>query len=384
MKKRQMMFIPEVNPSSFVFFFERGTSGASWSIRDYSINNSVRERGARELGWSAEEVHLKAQYSFDAPTVSTEDLAFWHKHTSEYNMRYLGEMSDATSAMSPSRLSKSASPRPPDASTPCVPMLNLRRLLELPKSRKAQDMDRILHSPNSEDWVTWNFFQILTEENPSSWWGRFISVARSRNPDLDASIDDCSLPTAKFWTSVPSPSKYEAHSRSRMLESDNPEWIARANVPDPVEGSSEIDVVFEQEELLVFVEAKLGSDVSMRTTYDPGRNQIIRNIDCLIERAGERLPMFWMLARDIEPSRGYVQLMNAYKSDPSLLARDLPHRNAKTLESIARNLTIMIWSDFAELVCGIGDSEEKNAVKRELERRILAGHSGCKGISRCV
>jgi len=31
-KKRRMMFLPEVNPNSFIFFFEKGNSGTSWSI----------------------------------------------------------------------------------------------------------------------------------------------------------------------------------------------------------------------------------------------------------------------------------------------------------------------------------------------------------------
>ena len=68
----------------------------------------------------------------------------------------------------------------------------------------------------------------------------------------------------------------------------------------------------------MYVEAKLGSDISMNTKYDPQRNQIVRNIDCLIENAGERLPIFWMLVRDEAPERAYVQLMKNYKADPSI------------------------------------------------------------------
>lgn len=103
----------------------------------------------------------------------------------------------------------------------------------------------------------------------------------------------------------------------------------------------------------------------------PQRNQIIRNIDCVIESAGDRTPMFWMLVRDEEPSRAYVQLMKTYKADPRLLLRDLPQRKAEALESIAENLTILLWSDFRELVCGAGWDEESTAVKQDLERRIL-------------
>ena len=110
---------------------------------------------------------------------------------------------------------------------------------------------------------------------------------------------------------------------------------------------------------------------SMTTTYDPQRNQIIRNIDCLIASAGNRKPLFWLLVRDGAPTRAYIQLINNYKADPSLLVRDLPHRNAKTLRSIAQNLTILLWSDFMEWVCALGFDPETAAVQRELERRIL-------------
>ena len=56
-----------------------------------------------------------------------------------------------------------------------------------------------------------------------------------------------------------------------------------------------------------------------------GRVQVTRNIDCLLEIAGTRAPLFWMLVCDEEPVRAYTQLMNGYRADPGLLARYLPH-----------------------------------------------------------
>ena len=35
MKKRQLVYVPEIHPTSFVLLFEKGTRGLSWSIRDY-------------------------------------------------------------------------------------------------------------------------------------------------------------------------------------------------------------------------------------------------------------------------------------------------------------------------------------------------------------
>jgi len=373
MKKRRMMFIPELNPKSFVFFFERGNSGASWSIRDYSIRNRVREYGPQDFPWNADDICLKAEQSFDAPTHHTGDLAFWHQHTTECNARHLGSTEVIPPAVAAVALtSVSATVRvvvvPPSKD---IPVLNLEQLQNIPKSRKAQDMDRILHSPNSEDWVTWNFFQILLKQFPSGWWGHIVSAARRRNSHLDFPFDDRSHPASKLWLSVRSPMAYEARSRTRMMASGNREWISRAQLPDPVEGSSEIDITFEHKQFVVFIEAKLGSDVSMCTSYDPQRNQIARNIDCLIERAGDRMPIFWLLVRDDQPARAYVQLMHGYKSDPSLLARDLPHRDVETLNHIAKNLTVLLWSDFHELVCSPGIDSEANMVKQELERRIV-------------
>jgi hypothetical protein len=104
---------------------------------------------------------------------------------------------------------------------------------------------------------------------------------------------------------------------------------------EPVEGPSEVDIAFEHRDFLIFTEAKLTSDISAGTTYDPQRNQIVRNIDCLISSAGNRDSMFWLLVKDDAYTRAYVQLVNAYKSDPGVLIRELPHRNPATLRFVA-------------------------------------------------
>ena len=147
-KKRRMIFIPDVHPRSFVFFFERGNSGASWSIRDYSIRNRVREYGPRDFRWTADEIHQKAQHSLDAPTHHTDDLTFWHEHTNQCNKHYLAAPSTEAVPTTPVDPPTSALPL---RSNTAFPVLNLQALLDLPKGRKSQDMERILHSPNSED-----------------------------------------------------------------------------------------------------------------------------------------------------------------------------------------------------------------------------------------
>jgi hypothetical protein len=386
-KRRRMMLIPDVNPESLVFFFERGTSGMSWSIRDYSIKGRVKELGPHHFHWTADEVHKRAVHSIEAPTVSTDNLEFWHEFTRKCNQQYLTaepatpQSSSQTVAPTPRSAPEPVKPKVPNLQSPSesrlvqpnglFPILDLDQLRDSYKGRKTQDMERILHSANSEDWVTWNFFRIVQTQYPTGWWSHFVAAARRRNPQFTFPFDDRSLPQLMRWSSVPSPPAYEAAGRVRMRNSSNPELVLRANNPEPVEGPSEIDVSFDHDQFLVYVEAKLGSDISMDTKYDPQRNQIVRNVDCLIENAGERMPLFWMLVRDEAPGRAYVQLMKSYKADPSLLARELPHRKRAVLNSVAQNLTILLWSDFSELVCGPGWDAESAAVKQELERRIV-------------
>jgi hypothetical protein len=88
-KRRRMIFIPEVNPRSFVLFFEKGDTGRSWSIRDYSTPGAVTLKRPKDIGWDAAQIHQKAIRSFDAPTVRTDDLSYWHAHTQSCNARFL-------------------------------------------------------------------------------------------------------------------------------------------------------------------------------------------------------------------------------------------------------------------------------------------------------
>lgn len=121
------------------------------------------------------------------------------------------------------------------------------------------------------------------------------------------------------------PGAYEALSRERM---------------NPVEGPSEIDITLEGRSYIIYVEAKLGSGVSLSTTCDPERNQIARNIDCVLEACGKRRPVFWMFVRDRQPTRAYVQMMDRYRSDGEL-NRSLPHRAAGRLREVASSLAVV-------------------------------------------
>ncbi len=136
-----------------------------------------------------------------------------------------------------------------------------------------------------------------------------------------------------------------------------------------MEGRSEIDIQFEGRSYLVFVEAKLGSDISLSTTYDPERNQIVRNIDCVLEVCGKRHPVFWMFVRDRQPTRAYIQLMEQYR-DASKLCCALPHRAATQIKEVTEGLAVVTWADLMNLLSGKNWMSPEAEVQREIQRRV--------------
>ena len=252
-----------------------------------------------------------------------------------------------------------------DAST--FPVLDRERLLSHPKGSKTQDIQRILHSPQSEDWVTWNVIRLLQRRHTGSWWPELVNLALTHAVALDRSLAHSPIQTVDLWRLVPSPQQYELSSRRRMADSDNPVWRERATNPKPVEGSTEVDCVLEGEDILVCIEAKLRSDVSPRTKYDPMRNQIVRNIDCVIEEAGNRQPCFWMVVRDRNPECEYTQLVDGYREDCRKLAAVLPHRDPCVLSAIVDAIAIVEWRELLPL---LPRTTEFGDVLDELRRRV--------------
>lgn len=246
------------------------------------------------------------------------------------------------------------------------PVFALRELLAHPvKGRKTHDLERIFSSKQSEDWVTWNVVQLLSLIPVAAWWPALLELARADNPGITVSADVSDLPHIEPWVVVPAPSEYEKQSRARMVHSTNPDWVARAADSRPVEGHSEIDIVLSMKKQVGFVEAKLGADISMATTYDPQRNQIVRNLDCLLEQTENRTPFFWMLTADRGSGRAFTQLVHRYRKHPDVLLSELPHRSPDVVHAVARNMAIVLWKDVLPII-----RTEFERVWDEIEARI--------------
>jgi hypothetical protein len=360
MTRRWFLYVPEINPHSFEFFFFKGDTGRSWSLRHYAGGRQTT-RYAREFTWTAEQVLAMARrpgnYAVIADRHQTNDHAWYEEWINKLNNRYLREESTA----------KPEFPPPSESSVgfPQFPIVDLDQLLALPKARKREDLRRMFTSVNSEDYVTWNIIRGLMRR--SDWWPKLVATVHETG-DAEVPPPDL-IPSVDLWRLVTTPPGYEKASRERMAASSVVLWQERARNPDPVEGRTEVDVVFDDPSFLVFVEAKLGSDMSARTTYDPARNQIVRNIDCLIEHVGDRTPYFWMFVKDRGDGRAYMQLLRRYANDPQELNAHLPHRHEvqHLLATVAQRTATILWSDLLRL---LPESEELGEVIVELKRRV--------------
>jgi hypothetical protein len=373
--KRQMIFAPELNAGSFVFFFEKGDKANSWSVRDYSAPRSmVGPRYAAEFNFTLEELLREVVMRFDAPAHATTDLDYWHQHTLKLNQEYLVDRESST-INAPISEPVAAHRGIPDADgRQAFPIIGRAEFDQHPKSRKPEDRNRMLYAPESEDWVTWTTFRLLELLTPQTWWADLVALAKTENRSLVLPPGWDRKPEFRLWKTIASPAGYETASRERMRSSGNTEWVARSHKPEPVEGRSEIDVILCNSTMLVFAEAKLGCDVSSKTKYDPRRNQIVRNIDCVLDHAGDRVPMFWMLVRDVGHGRSYVQLLSHYRAEPDVLVSELPHHDPTRVVALAQSLSLILWKDLVHAVVHIvhHDDEQTISIKNELWRRVTS------------
>ena len=375
MKNRKFIYIPEINPKTFLLFYHRGKLEDSYSLRDYSLPSSVKTTHGRKLTFKLNDIISMAKFSFDAPVHDTNDILFWSSQIEKLNRKYLTSITDEKSTETLINKIQNQQIKQTKKSNNddnfllhgTFPVLRRNDLLShATKGSKLQDIKRIFTSSSSEDYVTWNILQLLSLLNKSDWWKEILSCAKKYNPDIEINFQEDDLPICQTWPHLPSPIEYEKNSRKRMSQSRNPEWVARSKNPLPVEGLSEIDIFFEGTNYVVFIEAKLFRDLSMNTTYDPERNQIVRNIDILLDTCIGKIPAFWMIVRDTDPRHAYVQLMQKYQNNYKHLYDLLFHRKEEEILRVTKNLSIILWKDVYKILRIIYDQ-----LFVEIEKRII-------------
>jgi hypothetical protein len=177
-----------------------------------------------------------------------------------------------------------------------------------------------LRSENSEDALTWNTFKSLAQVNPAFWLPLLHSTV---SPGV-VSTPPPQMVTLHLWRSVEPPPSLRLHQGD--------------------EGPSEVDVVIETEFAVWFIEAKFKSDISMKTTNNPTRDQIIRNLDVGSWYAGVRDFFFALLIMDEDRSPKGIELLRNYRAK-------LPHLEHRP-DGLAnlRSIGLLRWADLAAIL----------------------------------
>jgi len=215
-----------------------------------------------------------------------------------------------------------------------------------------------IRSENSEDALTWNVFRTFRQINPDMWLNRLFNVSFKKDIQNLPQIVNIVL-----WSTIsPPPTK-------RLNRTDGGDLILRD------EGDSEIDIIIDTELFVWFIEAKYRSDISERTTNDPKRNQIIRNIDVGSWYAGIRDFYFSLLYLDEKYSQKGIALIKVYDNNKQIILDHLPHR-VDSLFNVNK-IGGFTWRDVSEILRHCyesGNDFEQYLVFRLLDWLKKLGH----------
>lgn len=92
MKKRQLVYVPKIEPNTFLFFNYRGDTGRSYSFRDYTVTpDPPRLTYAESYPYSADEILAMATWHFDADRISTKEVGYWREQIESRNRQFLAK-----------------------------------------------------------------------------------------------------------------------------------------------------------------------------------------------------------------------------------------------------------------------------------------------------
>ena len=260
----------------------------------------------------------------------------------------------------------------------------------LPEGRQ---LSQIRKARRSEDLLTWNVFSTLRKSKPlSRWLEPFLheSFANLYDSEIHAYFQAKQLDGAKisFWRgkryapTYPPPDGREIWLREYVGKRGGGLFQKWSKKRGKVEGTTEVDVTITTKKALIFIEAKYLSDIGTDVSYDPWRDQVVRNIDVgtyHAQRSKPRREFFFILLTPKwddeyeERSRLYWYKMRDYRQRPELLRAKLPHRDPTinpdceypiAFEVMARRIGWAYWADVISLAdreVGVGHVHDLSA-----------------------
>lgn len=157
-----------------------------------------------------------------------------------------------------------------------------------PSYRAGKNCPLVLRT-QSEDLMTANVFGMLKHLPPHTWLAPLLNRALKTTRFSRSAFRDLRL---SFWKDFDPPA-------------------ARRGI----EGPSEVDLAISFDDNLVFVEAKLGAEISQRTARDPKRDQVGRLLDVAREHCC-RSQLF-----EREP---FVVVIGMWRRPPAIMRRYMP------------------------------------------------------------
>jgi hypothetical protein len=203
------------------------------------------------------------------------------------------------------------------------------------KHGKVKGLPRIC-SENSEDAQTWTHFSPLLSMVPQqkgNWLKAFLEESTKRKTKQD-SVRTLRHAKLLFW-------------RGKKAE---PIYGSPPNLGCP-EGNTEVDLTILAEKVIIFVEAKYRSDISMHTTHCPNRDQIIRDVDVGSYYAWNKGLDFYFVLITSSGCRKSRKLLKYYLDNPQEIANRLSHRTdiPKKIEQITHNMGLITWNQIQRI-----------------------------------
>jgi len=208
---------------------------------------------------------------------------------------------------------------------------------------RSEKMDK-MRSSNSEDVLTWNVFKSLAQIDPKHWLSKLFEKAFVPKFSYDTQIK------IDLWRSIEPPPSITDFQK---------------------EGNSEIDIIIESEKFVWFIEAKYKSDISMHTTHNENRDQLLRNIDVGSYYSGIKDFYFSLLYLNEENTKNGIDRIELYNAlAVHELKTMLPHRSDK-MENL-KGIGKIQWSDInQDYNCNNDFEKFINAELQKYLNRIL-------------
>jgi hypothetical protein len=250
---------------------------------------------------------------------------------------------------------------------------------EDPSRHLAKWKHRIAEAPSKDPsylhrdetlWTAGALLAIHRGQSPAVLWRRVMSLLFGPIPPTAERLEWKDLVADElelfFEVGLPSPISYRTwlshhlHDRHALKT----QRIVAASRGTLLEGRTHLDALLlcSKTGFAVHFEAKVLSDVDTKTTHDTLRNQLARNVDCMVNDSTDHPALqnrhpdrsFLVLLtpeifRRNWRSRLYGHLIRDYATDPAALQRDLPHLDGFTCAAVSRRLAWLTFEDLRSI-----------------------------------